>query len=199
MGRRAHAGEAGRTGPGASVPCMDNRLGTTLLALAAIAAPLALGACEPTNANLTVNTSADGSDAAPGDGVCEMTTGAGNCSLRAAIDESNASAAVELITIAAGVDPVLTIAGAGEDGNATGDLDVIDGCTLEANGAVVDAGGLDRVFDLHGTGSKTFVTLRHVVVSGGDAPGDGGGISIHGYVWFTLEQSTLAHNHASGW
>lgn len=39
----------------------------------------------------TVNTKVDGSDARPGDGICEMTAGMGNCSLKAAVQESNKS------------------------------------------------------------------------------------------------------------
>lgn len=65
------------------------------LGSAALAAFLALGAataCDPPAPTPTfvVTTTADGVDAAPGDGTCEMTPGAGDCSLRAAVDEGNA-------------------------------------------------------------------------------------------------------------
>jgi CSLREA domain-containing protein len=50
-----------------------------------------LAACQTGGLNLTVNTTHDGHDANPGDGVCAMTAGHHDCSLRAALEESNAS------------------------------------------------------------------------------------------------------------
>lgn len=49
-------------------------------------------ACEPPPPRpvLEVTSTVDAPDAAPGDGVCEVSPGAGDCSLRAAIDEGNA-------------------------------------------------------------------------------------------------------------
>ena len=40
---------------------------------------------------LTVNTTADGPDVNPGDGLCEANVGVGDCTLRAAIEETNAN------------------------------------------------------------------------------------------------------------
>lgn len=169
------------------------------LAVGLAGGALLLSACEPTNANITVNTAVDGSDAAPGDGVCEMTTGVGDCSLRAAIDESNATAAVELVTIGAGIDPVLTLGAAAEDGNATGDLDATDGFTLDGAGATIDAAGLDRAFELHGAVDvTTWFTLKNVTVIGGDVAGDGGGVRADGKASVAFDHATLASNHASG-
>jgi CSLREA domain-containing protein len=76
-------------------------------------------ACDPPPAHLVVNTTADGFDAAPGDGVCETATGNGVCTLRAAIAEGNALGAADL-TVPAGT-YLLTMADAG-DGSV--DLDV---------------------------------------------------------------------------
>ena len=42
---------------------------------------------------IVVTTFADGRDAAPGNGICEVTPGQGDCSLRAAIDEVNLTTA----------------------------------------------------------------------------------------------------------
>jgi hypothetical protein len=52
----------------------------------------ALVACEPPPppVALVVNTTAPGPDLAPGDGVCEVTAGIGDCTLHAAVDEGNA-------------------------------------------------------------------------------------------------------------
>ena len=49
--------------------------------------------CPGLAATFNVNSTADGSDANPGNGVCETGAGNGICTLRAAIQESNASAA----------------------------------------------------------------------------------------------------------
>jgi CSLREA domain-containing protein len=45
-----------------------------------------------------VNSTADGSDATPGDNVCEVTTGGGICTLRAAIDEANGHTGADSIS-----------------------------------------------------------------------------------------------------
>jgi len=50
-----------------------------------------------------VNTTVDGADANPGNGICEMTAGHGDCSLRAAIMEANASSGADVITVPDGV------------------------------------------------------------------------------------------------
>lgn len=55
---------------------------------------IALSGCElgPAPATFTVTTTVDAADADPGDGACESTVGAGDCSVRAAVDEANALA-----------------------------------------------------------------------------------------------------------
>ena len=45
-----------------------------------------------------VNTTGDGGDAVVGDGVCETATGNGQCTLRAAIEESNAQSTDDTVT-----------------------------------------------------------------------------------------------------
>ena len=56
-----------------------------------------------TAANFVVNSSADGAfDAAPGDGVCEHTSGLGDCSLTAAVDETNSLPGRDTIALPAG-------------------------------------------------------------------------------------------------
>lgn len=120
---------------------------------------------------LVVDSAADAGDAVPGDGVCD--SGAGACTLRAAVDEANAIPTTDTITIAPGVDPVLSLAGVDEDGNATGDLDVADFVTIDGAGATVDAAGLDRAFHIR----STSVTLRDLVVTGGSAD-NGAGLRI---------------------
>jgi CSLREA domain-containing protein len=54
-------------------------------------------------AGFEVNTTVDGMDANPGDGICEMTIGEGDCSLRAAIMEANVHLGADVITLPDGV------------------------------------------------------------------------------------------------
>ena len=77
----------------------------------------------PTSAMLatgayTVNTTTDAVDANIGNGVCA--TSSGECSLRAAIQEANASFAAQTITLPAGTYK-LTIEGDDEESAVTGD------------------------------------------------------------------------------
>lgn len=90
-----------------------------VVAAVAVAASL-LSACDPTPpAAITVTTLVDGTDVAPGDGVCEMTAGVGDCSLRAAVAEAAALGRADLILPSGTF--VLTVADP-TDGDA--DLDV---------------------------------------------------------------------------
>jgi hypothetical protein len=72
-----------------------------------------LAGCDMGASDIFVNVSYDGVDASPGNGVCEVTTGTGDCTLRAAIGEANALAEYQKIEINAGIDPVLSFAGSG--------------------------------------------------------------------------------------
>ena len=63
-------------------------------------------------ANFVVNSSGNASDAAPGDGVCEATTGLADCTVQAAVQESSALAGNDAIVLPAGdflADPFLGI------------------------------------------------------------------------------------------
>ena len=98
-------------------------------------------------AAFVVNDLADAVDVAPGNGACA--TARGTCTLRAAVQETNALAGADQIALAVGVQE-LTIGGAGEDAGATGDLDITDDLTIAgANSylSVIDANGIDRVLD----------------------------------------------------
>lgn len=59
-----------------------------LAALVLLAA--ATTACDPVPPALTVDTTAPGADHDPGDGVCEVNAGQGDCTLQAAVEEANA-------------------------------------------------------------------------------------------------------------
>lgn len=167
-------------------------------------------ACEPVVPvvlNLTVTTAADGDDAAPGDGVCEATSSVGDCTLRAAITESNQLNGLDVITIAPGVNPVLTVAGVAEDANDTGDLDVLDDVVIEGGGASIDAARLDRVFDLR----SGALTIRDLAITGGQPPagdepgtldsGTGSGVRSKGTLtleWVNVVDNTAADSSPGG-
>jgi len=65
-----------------------------------------------------VDSTVDAVDAVPGDGTCADASGA--CTLRAAIQETNALAGADVVELPAG-NYVLSIPGIGEDTSATGD------------------------------------------------------------------------------
>src|SRR5690606_24618762 len=111
-------------------------------------------------ATFVVQTTVDGADAFPGDGICSVMLapqpGMAVCTLRAAIMEANATAAADIIELKDGATYKLTLAGRGEDNGATGDLDILQPVTistplvfgLPSGQATIDADGLDRVFDI---------------------------------------------------
>src|SRR6185436_4316641 len=131
----------------------------------------------------------------PGDGVCANTSG--TCSMRAAVDEANAWPTSDTITIAPGVNPVRTLGG-GDDTNAGGDLDVSDQLTIVGNGAVLDAGGVDRLLDVH----QTSVVVSGVTFNHGSALSTdftttyGGGIRVQGSL--SLTDSSVINSRATG-
>jgi hypothetical protein len=113
-------------------------------------------------ATLAVGTFADA--VVPGDGVF---------SLREAVSRANALPGPDTIVLRPGVYR-LTLAGANEDANATGDLDVTGPVTIQGQGAsltVIDGVRLDRLFDVHG---KFGVSFSGLTLRNGRA-GDGGG------------------------
>jgi CSLREA domain-containing protein len=123
-------------------------------------------------AGITVNTTTD-----------EYGTGA-NCSLREAIRAANTDAAFGGCPAGSGADTIflpagtytLTIAGANEDLNATGDLDITG--TLTLNGAamattIINANAIDRA--LHVPTAGMTVTLLNLTVRNGRVTSDDGG------------------------
>ena len=128
---------------------------------------LTVGSVAPAHgASFTVTATHDAVDAAPGDGICA--DAGGSCTLRAAVMETNALPGADEISLPAGT-YLLSISGRGEDGAATGDLDVADSLTITGAGdqtTAIDADGIDRV--LHISGSATVLGLSGVTVTGGN-------------------------------
>jgi len=141
---------------------------------------------------IVVNSVLDKPDLDPGNGIVD-TGVAGEVTLRAAIMEANALAGPDTIMLEADTYR-LTILGTGEEDAATGDLDINDDLTILGNGAeqtVIDAGGLDRVFQVS---SETEVNLSGVTIKGGLAR-DGAGIYNDGDL--SLTNTTVSFNTAS--
>ncbi len=144
-----------------------------------------------------VNSTSDVVDAKPGDGKCATTLTGTTCTLRAAIQEANALAGPDTITLQ-GLTYTLTRSGAGENSAATGDLDVtgvgdltIQGVSptstriLAGGGGFFSSQGIDRVFHFIG---KNNVTINNVSIENGyvtGAKGGGGGI-FNEAAWVTL-------------
>lgn len=152
-----------------------------------------LPACEPPLPRpvLTVTTVADGLDHDVGDGVCEVTPGAGDCSLRAAVAEANAAGRADVVVRAGSHE--LTVADPHDghpDIDITGDVRInwerrelatIDGSTgvLDVHaGAVFAAHGLEMTSSAQGTIVRVAGTLvlgesrmfQMVDLSSGSAP-----------------------------
>ncbi len=170
-------------------------IGQKLLVLGALVAGFAL--LEGTVAQaleLTVTSTTDAVDARPGDGVCATSTG--TCTLRAAIQETNARGGPDTIVLQPGI-YTLTIEGEYESTGATGDLDITDALTIKGMGAQdtrIDGNKLDRVFDIR-VGDATEVHIEGVTITGGDVFEEGSGIRATGRL--TIRNSSITANVSS--
>ncbi|HVM15008.1 MAG TPA: hypothetical protein VM287_11875 [Egibacteraceae bacterium] len=138
-----------------------------------------------------VNVTHDTVAANIGDGKCADASG--QCSLRAAVQESNAASSPAVIKLDAKVYQ-LTIAGAGENEAARGDLDITGDVVVDGRGATIDAAGLDRAFDVQG-GS---LWLQKVTLTGGaPSAGEGGG-AVRSTGTLSLKRVHLTANAVTG-
>lgn len=118
------------------------------------------------SADTVVETTADTVDFTPGDGF--IADSAGNQTLRAAVDETNASIGADEFTLTAG-EFRLTRAGRHEELGLFGDLDVRDDLTITGAGVgttTINAGALDRAFHVH---PGVRLTLNNLTIVNGDA------------------------------
>ena len=158
-------------------------------------------------ANFVVNTTLDSTDSNPGNGLCGNTEGF--CSLRAAIQQANALAGPDTITLGAQSYEVTTVQNVAlgldeEDAAASGDLDVTSEITITGAGATataIEGGGdgtrADRVFHVLPGGD---LTLRDLTVRDGQATTNsatslGGGIYNQGVL--DLADCVVADNDAN--
>jgi uncharacterized repeat protein (TIGR01451 family)/CSLREA domain-containing protein len=149
----------------------------------------------------------------------------GDCSLREAIEAANTNAAVDACTAGSvGMDTInlpagtytLSIAGAGEDANQTGDLDILEDLTIVGAGAsstVIDADGIDRVLHVVPADpmlSIVYLDISGVTITGGELTADaacveyimtiegGGGICAGGFATvLTIADSVITGNRVT--
>jgi cysteine-rich repeat protein/predicted outer membrane repeat protein len=129
-------------------------------------------------ATFTVDTTLDDVDVLTGDGLCA--TAGGACTLRAAVQEADALAGPDTITLPAGT-YVLTIPRGPMEETIVGqgDLDVTESLTVDGSGTgttVIDANDVDRVFQVFG---GTSLAVNDLTIRNGNALA-GGGISNNG-------------------
>ncbi|MFQ5342076.1 MAG: CSLREA domain-containing protein, partial [Anaerolineae bacterium] len=124
----------------------------------------------------------------------------GDCSLREAIQAANTNSAVDACTAGSGDDTInlpagtyiLALAGANENGNATGDLDVWGNLVINGAGAastIINGGGIDRVLDSYGSFT---VEINGVTIT------NGGGVFAGGGIYNTIGALTLNNSIVSG-
>lgn len=95
-----------------------------------------------------VDSTLDEVDATIGDGLC-VSTPSGKCTVRAAIQETNALVGKDIIDVPVGT-YTLTILGVSEDAAASGDLDITDDVKIDGASGIAEIDGdlIDRVFDI---------------------------------------------------
>ncbi len=129
-------------------------------------------------AALTVGSNADTADANPGDGACADILG--NCTLRAAVQESNALSGADSITFSLSAPAVsLTL----------GEILITDNLTVSGD-AVINANNTSRIFNIQRAGIN--VTLRALTITGGKSgAGQSGGCINVSQANLTVETSSV--------
>lgn len=159
--------------------------GIGVLALATITTLWLLNTQTVHGAGFIVDSTADTVDVNPGDGICADSNG--NCTLRAAIIETNALPGPDVITFSATGSATHTVGltgsttytigltGSGADTPLVGDFDINDGLTIIGNGqnvTIIDGNSLDRVFDIFlGIFNPGSVEISGVTIQNGDSGG----------------------------
>ncbi|HXI14272.1 MAG TPA: choice-of-anchor Q domain-containing protein [Thermoanaerobaculia bacterium] len=152
--------------------------------------------------NPTVNVFNDAVDADLSDAFCDSDPirAGEQCTLRAAIQQSNNYVGTNTINVPAG-NYALTIVGAFDDTAASGDLDITTSMNIAGAGAtatIIDGAALgDRIF--HASNAQA-VTISGVTIRGGLAPqfSRGGGLLVSGSSTstFVLSDSIVRNNSA---
>lgn len=173
---------------------------TTVLAISMLIATVgAMPIHAQPHASLVVDATFDEIDANPGDGQCVSTPSA-KCTLRAAIQETNAFAGPDTITLPPGV-YTLTINGSIYQGAAAGDLDITEDLTITGAGVrktIIDGNGANRifvVFNHHFPDIPTHADISNLMLRNGyahDGYGGGGILNLGGPT--SLTNIIVAHS-----
>jgi len=151
-----------------------------------------LGAAPALADTFTVDTFDDMVDPKPGDGSCG--SGQGTCSLRAAVQEANASTHANRIELGQGTYK-LSIDGPDESLAATGDLDLNTDVEIVGRGVgitIIEQHAKNRIFEVTPKGTARIADL---LVRGGMSLGDdGGSILVDGRA--KIENVTIDHGRA---
>ena len=149
------------------------------------AALLAMSAAAASATDFIVTKTADTAD-----GVCDA-----DCSLREAIIAANANPGPDRVVLGSGQVYLLTLGPADAPGAlvaASGDLDITDGLTIDGNGSVVNAQGIDRVFDIEGAFT---VVINNLTIKRGVASGF---LSLGGGLYIKLASVVLNNSKVTG-
>ncbi|MCL7486590.1 MAG: hypothetical protein M8357_00250 [Desulfobulbaceae bacterium] len=159
-------------------------------------------------AEFNINSGYDVRDLEPGNGLCVAYLIVFApfvlpfCTLRAAIEETNALPGQDIINVPSG-HFILDIDGINEDHAATGDLDIRDDLIIRGTGAgqtFLDGNGLDRVVDIIESGTE--VIIQDLTIINGGLPATltagkgGGGVRNRGNL--TLQNVVLENNRVNG-
>jgi CSLREA domain-containing protein len=147
------------------------------------------------SANYAVNTTADTADVAPGNGLCADS--GGDCSLRAAIEETNASAGMDTITVPAGtytltkqlvIEDSLFLNGAGMDATYLDGNDASEILKVRTVELLVCDSGNDSVASYDRNGQRNVDTIS----------AGAGGMDIPGSIAFGPEDDLFVAAYSSG-
>jgi predicted outer membrane repeat protein len=179
---------------------------TAAVAAFALSALLSLSAASATTGvTFFVDDTRDMVDRSIHDGECS--SAAGTCTLRAAIQQTNALAGADIVVIPAGTF-ALEIPPLNQNLDDNGDLDITDGLTISGAGAaasIIDGGtppagappkvhGLDRLFEVIADGRE--VSFSGLTITEGYAAEYGGAIANNSTATVSVTASTLTANVA---
>jgi len=135
------------------------------------------------------------------DGTCQGENMVGDtCSLRAAINEANATVGADTILIPHGSEFVLSVIGEDENNGYTGDLDIFGEITIinGAQGFIINGNGSDRIFHVH---PNAKLTLENGMLKNGVANTvatfEGGAVKVEEDGVFTAKDIKFENNLAN--
>jgi CSLREA domain-containing protein len=157
-----------------------------LVLVAGLATALTPGVAGAAVRSFTVNTTTDGHDMTPGNGVCAAATG--KCTLRAAIEEADAQSAGSTTSIVVPAGTYKLTLGSLGISRGTVRITGVSAATTKVLGTVVG--------QVVGVSAGVSATLAQVTIAGGKAGGKaGGGITNSGTL--SLVNAVVDHNTAA--